>query len=78
MDSKRLALAFGWGVVATVVMSIIMILGRVTGLAPMPKPIPLAIVGKIFGEGTPRPVLMFLAVASHLGYGGSGVPCWQL
>ncbi len=70
MDSKRLALAFGWGVVATIVMSIIMILGRVMGMAPMPKPIPMAIVSNIFGEGIPRPLLMFLAVASHLGYGG--------
>lgn len=58
-----------WGAVATVAMSALMILGVVTGLAPMPKPIPAAIVGKITGGGLPRPALMATAVILHLGYG---------
>lgn len=47
-----------WGAIATIAMSALMILGLVTGLAPMPKPIPAAIVGKIRGGGLPRPALM--------------------
>jgi hypothetical protein len=35
MDSKRLGIAFGWGMVATVVMSIPMLIATATGVAPM-------------------------------------------
>lgn len=59
-----------WGVVATIAMSALMILGMVSGVAPMPKPIPAAIVGKITGGAPPRPALMATAVLLHLGYGG--------
>lgn len=69
MDGKRFWSGFGWGVVATVAMSILMVLGLVTGMAPMPKPIPAAIVEKLTG-GLPRPALMGVAVVLHLGYGG--------
>lgn len=41
-----------------------------SGMSPMPKPIPLAIIGKLLGPGTAKPVLMGLALLSHLGYGG--------
>ncbi|TAM79871.1 MAG: hypothetical protein EPN47_18285 [Acidobacteria bacterium] len=51
-------------------MAVVMILGRVTGMAPMPAPIPVAIIGKIFGAGLPKPFLMLMAVISHLAYGG--------
>jgi hypothetical protein len=70
MDGRRIAVGFGWGVVATIAMSAVMILGTVTGAAPMPKPIPVAIVGKVLGAGTPKPLLMALGIASHLAYGG--------
>lgn len=60
----------GWGAVATVAMSIPMIAGAVAGFLPMPRPIPVAIVGTILGEGIPRPALMALATGSHLAYGG--------
>ncbi len=36
----------------------------------MPIPIPVAIVGKVLGEGTPRLLLMVLGVLNHLTYGG--------
>ena len=62
----RFARRFRWGVVATIVMSLPMALGVLTGLAPMPNPIPLAIVSKILGEGTPQLLLMMTALASHL------------
>lgn len=58
-----------WGVVATLVMSALMILGLVTGMAPMPEPIPAAIIGKITGGGLPKPALMATAALLHLGYG---------
>lgn len=70
MDGSRSWKGFEWGVVATLAMSALMILGLVTGTAPMPKPIPAAIVGKLTGGGLPRPALMATAVVLHLGYGG--------
>jgi uncharacterized membrane protein (DUF2068 family) len=70
MDAKRLAAGFGWGVVATLAMSALMIVGVITGLSPMPSPIPEAIVSKVFGEGLPRPLIMLLAAGAHLTYGG--------
>ncbi len=36
----------------------------------MPKPVPLAIVAKIFGKGSPMLLLMALAIIFHLSYGG--------
>lgn len=62
--------AAGWGVVATVVMSIPMIVGAITGILPMPRPIPAALVAEVTGGGLPRPLLMALAAGSHLAYGG--------
>lgn len=58
-----------WGAIATAAMSALMILGVVTGLTPMPKPIPAAIVGKLTGGGLPKPALMAAAAILHLGYG---------
>jgi hypothetical protein len=71
METRRLAAGFGWGLVATLVMSILMIIAVATGLSPMPKPIPAAIVGKVVGgvvrEGIPQPAIVALTVASHFG-----------
>ena len=36
----------------------------------MPEPIPKAILTTILGKGLPIPIIMFLAAASHLAYGG--------
>lgn len=69
-EQKRLSIAFGSGIIATVVMSIPMIVATVTGISPMPKPIPAAIIGTIFGPGLPKPLLLLLAAISHLLYGG--------
>ena len=69
-NRKRLAIAFGWGVLATAAMSIPMIIATVTGVAPMPKPIPAALVAVVFGPGLPKPMHLLLAVVSHLAYGG--------
>ena len=70
MDGRRFAKGCGWGVVATVGMSALMIAGVLTGMAPMPKPIPAAIVGKLTGGSLPQLATMALAVVLHLCYGG--------
>lgn len=61
---------FGWGVLATIAMSIPMIIGMASGVAPMPEPIPRALVTLVFGTELPTPLLMALSVGSHLTYGG--------
>lgn len=70
MDGRRFWSGFGWGVVATIAMSALMIVGMLTGMSPMPKPVPAAIVGRLTGGGLPQPATMALAVILHLGYGG--------
>ncbi len=70
MNTKRFWSGFGWGVLATVGMSIPMIIGTATGVAPMPEPIPKAIMTTIFGKQFPTLLIMLLAVGSHLVYGG--------
>jgi hypothetical protein len=52
-------------------MSVPMIIGMTTGAAPMPKPIPTAIIATLFGAGLAKPLLMGLAIGSHLAYGGA-------
>lgn len=66
----RLVLGFGYGVVATIAMSVLMLLAVVSGLSPMPQPVPKAVVAQLVGGGLPKPLLMALAVGLHLGYGG--------
>lgn len=47
-----------------------MMIAVVSGLSPMPQPIPKAVVAHLFGSGVPKPMLMILAIGLHLGYGG--------
>jgi formate/nitrite transporter FocA (FNT family) len=68
---KRMAVGFGAGVVGTIAMSIPMIAATATGISPMPKPIPAAVIGVLFGPGLTKPLLMLLAAGSHLFYGGA-------
>ncbi len=74
METKRLAIGFGGGVVATLAMSAVMVAGYITGIAPMPNPIPAAIVGKVvkgvIGAEIPQIAIMALAIVSHFTYGG--------
>jgi hypothetical protein len=65
MDTTRLAVGFGWGIVATIVMSIVLIIGYLTGLTPMPTPIPKAVVTMVLGKGIPKPLI----IGAHLLYG---------
>lgn len=47
-----------------------MLLAVVSGVSPMPQPVPKALVARAVPTA-PKPVLMGLAVGLHLGYGGS-------
>jgi hypothetical protein len=67
----RFRTGFGWGIVATIAMSVVMLAGTVSGRSPMPKPIPVALVATIFGAGLPKPALVLLGAAAHLLYGGT-------
>lgn len=66
----RFLSGFSWGVAATLVMSAIMLAGVATGLSPMPKPVPAAILGKLGAGNWPATVMMAAAGLAHLGYGG--------
>lgn len=68
--SPSLLDGFLWGLSATIAMSVLMLIGMGTGMAPMPEPIPRAIVTGLFGSGLPQLAVMALAVVLHLGYGG--------
>lgn len=61
-----------WGVWATVVMSIPMLIGQASGLSPMPAPVPVAGVqlglGAV-GLALPKPAVLLLGLGSHLAYG---------
>lgn len=70
MTQHRLRAGFGYGVVATIAMSILMLLTLVSGNSPMPQPVPKAVVAHLFGSRLPKPLFMGLAVGLHLGYGG--------
>lgn len=62
---------FIWGVVATVPMTIVMKLAMAAGIAPMPEPIPTALV-KVFLGDLGAPVTTIVAMIAHFGYGGVG------
>lgn len=47
-----------------------MVIAVVSGLSPMPQPVPKAVVAQLFGNGVPKPMLMVFAIGLHLGYGG--------
>lgn len=68
---KRFWIGFRWGLVGTLAMSGLMLLGVLTGVAPMPKPIPMAMMARIFGPDTAKPLLMVLAIGAHFGYGAT-------
>lgn len=69
LSSRRLAAVFGWGVVATLVMTVLMATTVIAGVSPLPKPIPAALVGQTFGP-LPQLALLPLALVAHLTYGG--------
>ena len=62
---------FLYGLLATLIMSIIMLIGVGSGVSPMPAPIPMAISKGLLGS-VPKPLLMGFAIISHFGYGSIG------
>jgi len=57
-----------FGLIGTVVMSILMLIGKVTGISPIPEPIPIVIMKHILGD-IAKPILMISGMMSHLIYG---------
>lgn len=57
-----------WGVYATAAMTALMLLGMLTGIAPMPEPIPVALAASLLA-GAPKPMLMVTGLVAHFAYG---------
>ena len=57
-----------YGLLGTLLMSIIMLIGMATGISPLPEPIPLAIAKGLLGS-LAKPILMLFAIITHFGYG---------
>lgn len=70
VGSERVRRGVLAGVVATVAMSVVMIAATVTGLSPMPEPVPKAIASMLWGSGAATGLVLATAVVAHLGYGG--------
>lgn len=68
LETARLAAGAGWGVVATAIMSAVMLTATGVGISPMPKPIPAALVSHTLGLA-PSPLLAALAILAHFAYG---------
>ena len=57
-----------YGLLGTLLMSAVMLVGMGTGLSPIPEPIPLAIAKELLGRMA-QPILMLFAIITHFGYG---------
>lgn len=57
-----------YGLLGTLLMSVIMLIGVGSGLSPIPEPIPVAIAKGLLGNA-PKPVIMGFAIITHFGYG---------
>ena len=71
MDRSQITRGFGYGVVATIAMSIPMLFGFLSGMSPIPESVPKAIVASVLGIAGPKPLVVGLAVGLHLAYGGA-------
>jgi len=60
---------FIWGLAATLAMTVVMLLGMISKLSPMPAPIPIALAKWAFGA-LPKPALMGIGMFAHFLYGG--------
>lgn len=66
--TDRIALAAGWGAVATLAMTALMLVGVTTGASPIPKPIPAALVEHTVGPLS-RQSMIVLGLLAHVSYG---------
>jgi hypothetical protein len=69
LTRRRLLAGLEWGLTGTLVMSLLMIAGVASGLSPMPRPIPEALMVTLLGESDPKLLVLVLAVGAHLLYG---------
>lgn len=60
---------FLYGLLATLGMTALMLVGVGTGLSPMPSPIPIALAHWVLGD-VPGPALMASGMLAHFLYGG--------
>jgi hypothetical protein len=58
-----------YGLLATLGMTILMLIGVGTGLSPMPSPIPIALAHWALGD-LPGPALLITGMIAHFLYGG--------
>lgn len=68
---NKLKSGFTFGIIATFFMTALMLTGMISGISPIPQPIPAAIIESILGT-LPKPVLMILGMGAHFMYGGIG------
>ena len=70
---ERFWIGAGWGLVATGIMSAVMLLSWWTGMATMPEPIPLSLAARFMAVllhfKTVTPTVVVLATIVHFGYG---------
>lgn len=69
MNSKSMGRMAGAGALGTLAMTIPMLIAMKTGVAPMPEPVPRAILKTITGGALAGPPLMVLAMIAHFAYG---------
>lgn len=60
---------FGYGLLATLGMTLIMLAATAFQVSPMPAPVPIALARWAFGA-LPMPVLVILGMLAHFFYGG--------
>lgn len=71
MVANRATEGFEDGVIATLAMTIPMMVATIAGKSPMPEPFPKAVVERVVGEDASKLVVLPLTVVSHLFYGGA-------
>jgi hypothetical protein len=74
VGSKRFWIGAGFGIIATLVMSVLMVILYVSGAGAMAEPMPLAQLARIFaallGTRDTSAIALVLAIPVHLAYGG--------
>lgn len=70
MLRERLRRGLLYGLLATLAMTALMLLGMGTGFSPIPRPIPVALVAWVAHGALPRPLLMGVGMLAHFAYGG--------
>lgn len=61
---------FLYGLLATLGMTVLMLIGVAAGLSPMPSPIPIALAHWLLGD-LPKSVLLIFGMVAHFLYGGA-------